>query len=33
MELVVLAKIITPCVLLFFMVAITVCGIHDMYAR
>lgn len=33
MELVVLAKIITPCILLFFMVEITVCGIHDMYAR
>lgn len=33
MEFVVLAKIITPWILLFFMVAITVCGIHDMYTR
>lgn len=33
MEIVVLAKIFTPYVLLFFMVAITVCGIYDMYTR
>lgn len=33
MEFVVLAKIITPWILLFFMVAITVCGIYDMYTR
>lgn len=33
MEIVVLAKIFTPYVLLFFMVAITVCGIYEMYTR
>lgn len=33
MEIVVLAKIFTPYILLFFMVAITVCGIYDMYTR
>lgn len=33
MEFVGLAKIITPWILLFFMVAITVCGIYDMYTR
>jgi hypothetical protein len=33
MEFVVLAKIIAPWILLFFMVAITVCGIHDIYTR
>ena len=33
MEIVVLAKIFTPYVLLFFMVAITVYGIYDMYTR
>lgn len=33
MEIVVLAKIFTPYVLLFFMVAITVCGIYDMFTR
>lgn len=31
MEFVVLAKIIAPCILLFFMVAITVFGIYDIY--
>ena len=33
MEIVVLTKIFTPYVLLFFMVAITACGIYDMYTR
>lgn len=33
MEIVVLAKIFTPYILIFFMVAITVCGIYDMYTR
>lgn len=33
MEFVVLAKIIALWILLFFMVAITVCGIHDIYTR
>lgn len=33
MEFVVLAKIITPWIFLFFMVAITVFGIYDMYTR
>lgn len=33
MEIVFLTKIFTPYILLFFIVAITVCGIHDMYTR
>lgn len=33
MEFVVLAKIIVTWMLLLFMVAITVCGIYDMYTR
>lgn len=33
MELVVLSRIFAPYILLFFMVMMTVCGIHDMYAR
>lgn len=33
MEFVVLAKIIAPWILLFFMVAIPVCGIYDMYTK
>lgn len=33
MEFVILAKMFTPYILLFFMVAIPVCGIYDMYDR
>lgn len=33
MEFVILAKMFTPYILLFFMVAIPVCGIYDMCER
>lgn len=33
MEFVILAKILTPWILLFFIVAILVCGIYDMYTK
>lgn len=33
MEIVFLAKIFTPYMLLFFIVAIAVCGMYDMYTR
>lgn len=33
MEFIILAKILTPWILLFFIVAILVCGIYDMYAK
>lgn len=33
MEFVILAKMFTPYILLFFMVATLVCGIYDMYDR
>ena len=33
MEFVILAKMFTPYIILFFMVAILVCGIYDMYTK
>lgn len=33
MEFVILAKMFTPYILLFFMIAIPMCGIYDIYNR